>query len=440
MKQGTFFEGDEVGGNKQYNLRSNLDFSFIDNLDISLDVSLRQQDVTNSNVRYAAVFQTSALTSPLLPKFINDDPRYPAAGRASQNPIAMFRAKGYNENDRMNQTIIGNFTYRIPGLEGLSIGGFASGAFANDDYKNFDIPWTYYVPNMDDPSGTPVAQQAGQLKLEQGHDKSRLVTGNLNVKYVKTINEHSIDGLFQVEKQTYRRDYYNAGNDDFLSSASDYFDSASTSRDASWVSGAAEETARISYSGRLNYNYKGKYMLQALFRYDGSEKFAEGKRFGFFPGVSGAWLISEEDFLKENSTLSLKVKASWGQLGNDRIPAYNYLSRYVFGNSTVVNGKTITGVRESGSSNPDVTWEVTESLNLGVEASFNKLWLEVNLFDMQTKDILATPQLTLPQYTGIQPPNQNIGQHQNRGFELETMYRDKICDFNFAIGGNVSYT
>ena len=323
----------------------------------------------------------------------------------------------------------------------MALGGFASAALHSNDSKDFNKPWTFYKPNSSDPSGTPVPEIFNKTTLNQEYYKSRLLTGNFHATYVKSFGGHNFDGLLQVEKQTQRIDYYGAGKDNFLSPASDFLNSGSPSRDASYAYGAAEESARINYSGRVNYNYKGKYMFQALFRYDGSEKFAEGKRFGFFPGVSGAWLISEEDFLKNSPILSsLKIKGSWGRLGNDRIPSFNYLSRFVFGNNTVVNGKTITGVVESGSSNLDVTWEVTESTNLGVEATFKKLWLEVNLFDMQTKNILANPQLTLPEYTGIIPPKQNIGKHQNRGFEIETMYRDNIGKFNFAIGGNIAYT
>lgn len=444
FQQGTIFVGDNNGENKQYNIRSNTDFTFGKGLDIGLNIALRQQDVENSAARGPGVLTNGLLTSPLLERFVNGDTRYPSEGRAFQNPTAMFRAGGYERNEVRNQSAMIKFNYEIPKVEGLAIGGFFSVGLNTDREKHFLVPWTYYVENSSDPNGIPEARTAGITQLDQRHDRTRILTSNFRTTYKKTIGEkHNLDALLQVEKQEIRTDWFSAGNDNFLSTASDFLGSGSNARDDSFVDGAASELARIGYSGRLNYNYKGKYIAQFLFRYDGSERFAKGQRFGFFPGASLAWVISDEDFLNNSELVSnLKLRASWGQLGNDRIGAFNYLSRFVIDGNTVVNGITVPGIVETGSANPDVTWETSETINLGLEAAFfgNRLTLEVDVFDMQTKGILTTPQLTLPEYTGITPPRQNIGQHQNRGIEVATSYRQQIGEFDFTIGGNASYT
>lgn len=443
LQQGTIFVGDNNGQNKQYNIRSNTDFTFGKRLDVGLNIALRQQDVENSAARSPGVLVNAPLISPFLERYVNGDTRYPAQARAFQNPIAMFRAGGYESNERRNQSAKLKFNYEIPKVEGLAIGGFFSVGIDTDNAKNFLKPWTYYIENNTDPNDVPESRISGVTKLDQSHSRTRFLTSNFRTTFKKSLNEkHNLDALLQVEKQEIRSDWFSAGNDNFLSTASDLLGAASEAREDSYVNGAASERARIGYSGRLNYNYEGRYIAQFLFRYDGSERFAKGKRFGFFPGASLAWVISDESFFTNHSLVSnLKLRASWGQLGNDRIGDFNYLSRYVLGSNTVVNGSTVPGIVESGSANPDVTWETTETVNIGLEAAFfdNRLNLEMDVFNMNTTGILTSPQLTLPQYTGITPPQQNIGQHQNRGIEISTSYRQQVGDVNFSVGGNISY-
>ncbi len=443
LNQNSIFEGDDIGKNRQYNIRTNLDLAVNKNLDLGLDIALRQQNVSSAFQRRNAVLVNSQLTPPILPRFINDDIRFPAAGRASQNPYSMIREGGYENNELRNLSANLKFNYKIPSLEGLAIGGFVSYGVNTDFDKQFQTPWSFYLPNTDDPTGDPIRQQAGIIRLDQSYSRANILTSNFRTTYRNSFGNHNLDVLLQVEKQTQKYDEFRATNDNFLSRASDQLNSGSRDRSDSEVAGLGLEAARIGYSGRLNYNYKEKYIAQLLFRYDGSERFAPGQRFGFFPGMTAAWVISEEDFLKDNSTInSLKLRGSWGQLGNDRIPAFNYLSRFRFAGNIVVNGNTTPGVVEEGISNPNVTWEVAETINLGIEATLfrNHLTIEADVFDTQTKDILASPSITLPQYTGITPPLQNIGIVQNRGFEFSTAYRESIGEFNFTIGGNVAFS
>ena len=445
LDQGTVFVGDNEGGNKQFNIRSNTDFTFGEGLDVGLNIALRQQNVRNHIGRQNGVITNALLSSPLLPKYVNGDTRYPAAGRAQQNPIAYLRTPGYESNERRNLSAQINFNYKIPALEGLAVGGFASVGISTDMQKNFNAPLTYYRPNAKDPkNGTPQAVKFLNTQLDHRNDRRQIVTTNFRTTYKKSIGEHNMDVLLQVEQQEIRFDRVDAGKDKFLASSSDLLNAGSAAREDSYVSGSASERARLGYSGRLNYNFRGKYIFQYIFRYDGSDRFAKGKRFGFFPGASVAWVASDEDFLKNSSVVNfLKVRLSWGQLGNDRISAFNYLSRFSQGRNTVINGTTVPGVQEAGVPNPDVTWETSETKNIGIEASFfdNALSLELDLFETQTKGILVQPLLTLPQITGITPPRQNLGRHRNRGFELALNYNNQINeDLSFSVGGNVSFS
>lgn len=442
LTQESLFEEDETGENKQYNVRSNIDIAVTDRLDIGLDISGRQQNRQIAAQR-DRIFSNAPLTIPTLEVFLNGDTRFPTRARADQNPIAISRNSGYERDEFNVYNGQLKFNYRVPGIDGLSLKGFAATSISTLYRKRFQTPYPLYQLDANDEveeifvGSSPV--------LSERYNRGRQMTYNFGTTYVRSFGDHNIDLLAQIEKQDFVFDRFEGFNQSFISDASDILNSGSPDRADTDVSGFGEQTARINYSGRANYNYKGKYLAQFLFRYDGSERFGDGQRFGFFPGVSAGWVVSEEDFFSNVKPISfLKLRASWGELGNDRIPSFQFLQRFVFGNNTVADGTTVSGVRTQGEPNPDVTWETTESLNLGLESRWfdNKLSLEVEVFRNNTEDILLTPDLDVPTYTGIRTDQirQNLGTVENKGFEVIANYNDQIGDdFRFSIGGNASF-
>ena len=353
---------------------------------------------------------------------------------------------GYFADERQNQSVRLHFKYKIPSIDGLSISGFGSANLKNEFSKDWRKPWKWYGDGTGNGSPTDPPQEniVGTTSLNERFEREQLITGNLSANYDKTFGGHTIGILAQVEQQKSKYDWFSGGNDRFATTASDQLSAGSGDRSANYSNGSASENARINYSSRVNYNYNGKYFLQGVFRYDGSEKFAKEKRFGFFPGVSGSWLLSEEDFLKDSEGISLlKLRASWSQLGNDNVPAFNYLSSYAQGGNTVFNGALSPGYRESGVSNPDTTWEVHEVVNLGVETALlnNKLTFEFEVFKDNISGLFATPDEVIPDYLGIPIPQTNIGKAENKGVEISLNYRDQIGkDFTYSLGGTFGYS
>ena len=194
--------------------------------------------------------------------------------------------------------------------------------------------------------------------------------------------------------------------------------------DGQFSAGNGLETARLNYYGRVNYAYKNKYLIEALFRYDGSYLFPEGNRYGFFPGVSAGWVISEEAFFQQTFSFLdyFKLRGSWGQLGNDNVAAYQFLASYSFSATSL--GPVTTTAYETKVPNPNITWETATSANIGfdVELLRNRLSLGFDYFVNTRDDILTLPNKTLPVYSGITPPAQNIGKFENRGFEVTLGY------------------
>ncbi|MBL7815605.1 MAG: TonB-dependent receptor [Saprospiraceae bacterium] len=199
--------------------------------------------------------------------------------------------------------------------------------------------------------------------------------------------------------------------------------------------------ALLSYLGRLNYDYNGKYLLSALFRMDGSPKFGANYRFGTFPSVSAGWVVSEEDFLKKNNLVNfLKIRGSWGVNGNDKIGDFRFVStiggfrNYTFGASEkLINGSTPTAL-----ANPDLRWEETTQTNIGFDAKvFKNITITLDWFRKATTGMLLD--IAVPGYVGNAGPVGNIASMENTGVELELGANKTIGGLKLEFSGNISH-
>jgi TonB-linked SusC/RagA family outer membrane protein len=196
-----------------------------------------------------------------------------------------------------------------------------------------------------------------------------------------------------------------------------------------------------SYFGRLIYNFKEKYLFTGILRVDGSSKFGSNNKYGRFPSLSAGWVLSEEDFIKNVRGINfLKLRASWGVNGNDKIGNFRYVStvggfrNYTFG----TKDNLVNGVSPNAIANPDLRWEQTTQLNIGFDARFAKNWtLTADFFDKKTTDMLLD--IAVPGYVGNAGPIGNIATMGNKGVEVELGYSKKINDWNIGFNGNVSY-
>ena len=209
--------------------------------------------------------------------------------------------------------------------------------------------------------------------------------------------------------------------------------------------GSTSESARLNYFGRVNYDYLQKYLLEFVFRYDGSYIFPAKGRFGFFPGISAGWKVSEEDFWKNNISFInyFKLRGSWGQTGNDRIAEYQYLSSYGFGVTPyVLNGNVqVKPLTELRIANPNVTWEVANQSNIGFDGQLfdGKIQFSAEYFYNLRSNILWYRNASVPASTGLTLPRENIGKVVNQGYEIQLGYTNKLGDFSYEISGNMSF-
>ncbi len=193
-----------------------------------------------------------------------------------------------------------------------------------------------------------------------------------------------------------------------------------------------------SIFGRINYNFDGRYLVQAILRRDGSARFGSNNKFGLFPSVSVGWVASRESFWNSDKISFLKIRASYGENGNDRIGDFRYLSTVGGGRNYTVNGELITGFSPNAMSNPDLKWETTAQIDIGFDAVlFKNFNLTVDWFNKKTYDLLLTD--PVPGYVGTGSPVANIGDMKNSGFEVELGYKNRLGNVDFNIAGNVAY-
>ncbi|WP_287677004.1 TonB-dependent receptor [Bacteroides sp.] len=211
-------------------------------------------------------------------------------------------------------------------------------------------------------------------------------------------------------------------------------------------SGTKWKYNRASFFGRVNYNYNDRYLVQATVRWDGSSKFGKNNRWGCFPSVALGWRISEEEFFPKNDVLNnLKFRLSWGRLGNEGALGYydfqalitsrnNYYGGYIQGNGSNPWPGSIAWNMERN----DLRWETTDTKNIGFDLGFlnNKLTGSINYYINQTQDLLITKKLAPS--VGFESPIMNVGKIQNTGFELELNWTDKVKDFEYNVGFNMS--
>ena len=202
-----------------------------------------------------------------------------------------------------------------------------------------------------------------------------------------------------------------------------------------------------SLFARASYDYDNRYMIQATVRRDGTSHFGPGCRFTIFPSASVAWNIKNEPWLQDNfaALSALKLRASYGVNGSDNLPAFQYAAlsspgnNYVFGSGALGNEAIVNGVKPSVTPNALLGWEESHQTDLGVELGFwgNSLQITADYFNKQTARMLQV--MPVPTYLGESKPWGNVGTMSNRGAELEISYRYSVGDFNFALGGNVTY-
>ena len=429
-------------GFTQYDLRLNLDAKINDFLSLDVGLYSRQEENYQSTNSPAGVFNDLVRQYPWFPAYWPSGEFGPDIENGNNPAIRVTDEPGYDNNSRnfVQSNIALNL--KVPGVEGLLIRGNISYDKMNLDYKRWERPWELYTwdgINQNSSGLTAASRGPGDPSLRNSHTTLTDITATINVEYEKNLGDHYIKLLGGITREESEQSYITAFKRFFLSNDLDQLSFGG--QDGQSSAGSAYEIARLNYYGRLNYNFKEKYLLEMVFRYDGSYLFPEDKRYGFFPGGSAGWVLSKEDFFKDNVSFIdyFKLKGSYGKLGNDNVAPFQFLASYGFAATGL--GNVYTTAYETKVPNPNITWETQTSQNFGFDlrALNNRLSVGFEVFKNSREDILTLPNKTLPAYSGITPPAQNIGEFQNTGIEISLGYNGETnsgLTYNFSF--NVS--
>lgn len=425
----------------QYNFRTNIDFTPHKDVKIGLNVAFRQEDrnspITGSEDIWRYLIKYNPMVNIWFP-----GTNYGNVSSKQDNFSPATGLDGTTGYQRDRQSYLNadlTLHWDLPWItEGLSVDAGLYVDRADAFYKKFEKKYYMYEQSGDE----YIAKEQGSNILDQNMNQTLGITMNARLNYKRTFNDvHNLNVFVAYEQYQSRYDYMQARRQDFISTAIDEIfagDINSATND-----GKASETARMNYFGRLDYDYAGKYLFQFNWRYDGSENFPAGKRFGFFPGVSVGWRVSEEKFWKENVSWMdyLKIRASWGQMGNDKVDAFQYLTAYTFDNPAILGGGIESGLWLLRTANPNITWEVANTYNVGIETRFLKYFnFEADFFKTKRNNILATRNAAIPEYAGLTLPDENIGICSNIGTELTLGFSKQLNkDWSIMASGNFTY-
>lgn len=358
-------------------------------------------------------------------------------GKSGENPYAWAKFGGFSKAE--SNSFGGKIAIDFTPIKELKISAIVSPQkYASKD-KTFVKQLLY--TNYNDPNfNAGFITGATKTKLTESRPDNYSITAQLIANFVKTFGKHNLNVMGGYENYYYFNESLKAYRDNYILTSFPYLDLGN--ENYQFNNGSAYENAYRSVFGRILYNYNNRYFLQANSRYDASSRFASEYRWGMFPSVSGGWAISEEAFMKDTPSLSyLKLRVSWGSLGNERIGNYPYQSTIGFGNTLIYRGGTVVSGQSAAVSQysiRDISWETTESYDFGLDANFfdNRLRLVADYYKKTTKDMLLD--LEIPDYIGLENPSQNTGKMNTEGWELSLGWNDKIGELKYSASVNLS--
>lgn len=354
-----------------------------------------------------------------------------AEGQNGENPVASIHEGGFT--NEKSTPMMGNLSFKWTPIDDFWMQAAFSPSISYPQSKAFINRVTTYNPD-----GSVFSTLPSKSNLTMQSDYNRYLQFRSTANYKKTIKQHTITALAGFQYESNYSSGFNAFRDDYLFPEYTVLQAGSVEnmRNDGW----AGESVLMSWFGRINYDFNSKYLFEANIRYDGSSKFGKGNKWGAFPSFSAGWRLSEEVFwnnLKEYVS-NFKVRASWGTLGNQSInDNYPFSSNIDMTTKYISEDRLMDGAAVLTMNNPDITWETTQMTNVGVDFNLiDKISVSFDWYYKKTKDILL--KLDIPRTMGLLATYQNAGTVENKGYDLNITYSDKIGDFDFDLSFNLS--
>lgn len=453
----------------RYNFRSDVSAKISDRFKVDVNVSGNQRDYSrwywpyddaedfNVGDFYRATFNWSRL----YPFYVEADGRpanhiteFPVVPGA-WHPVELMTNGGYR--DIRYRTFDGIIRFDLDlgaYIDGLSTSFQGHYTVADKNSKAFVLHNKAYQFQSGDPKNKFIPGPVNPEKLiihnlsatypnvTENVDLTSAYQINWYLRYEKTFAKHSVSALAVYEQAGDKGKFLNGRADALLTTNIDQIYNSSSDISKRWFDGKENESARVSWIGRLNYSYNSKYILEYSFRYDGNYRFAKGQQWGFFPSVSAAWRVSEESFLKTSWLSNLKLRGSYGTTGSDDgISPFTWSQTYSKSGGFVFGNSYYDGLTPGKMPNTNITWSTIKMYNGGFDFGLfqNRLSGEFDIFTKKQTNILGERLGSTPSTLGATLPAVNYAARSWKGFEVSLNWSDKLGNFNYSFYANMGY-
>jgi len=442
---------------ERFNMRANINAKVTDRITFSLKLSGIQDNRNSPDTDAWNIFKTLWRTVPDEPVYANNtEPFFQRMSSDIDNVLAMTIADVSGFKKRNNKIFNSSMElkYDVPGIEGLVAKGLFSYDTRISDNTNFRRSFKEYRYNEATDTYTEVDKNA-PTRLERLYNTSNNILYQIGLTYDKNFaDKHSLNTLILLEGARFQSDNFMASRQFTIPLPYLFAGDALFERGTSDPNGMSEYTTN-GFVSKLNYNYANRYLVELIYRYDGSSRFSDVQVWGGFPGGSVAWRISEEAFLKDRigDWADLKVRASYGKVGDDGRVDYQFLAGYDYPNTSggrrdayptgyMFDGTFTNSLGFRAAANPFITWYSATTQNIGLDADLwnRRLGITVDYFERERDGLLADRLISIPGTFGSLMPQQNLESDLTRGVELEVRNQNRIGEFRYNVSGNIAIT
>ncbi len=455
--------------NDRINIRSNVTAKLTDNLKLEFLLSGSRNTKDQSHIDPREVFRRGIIQDPTLPVYLNDDPDYLMYTGNKWNPVLMVDKDLYGYKSWLWLLFegTGNLTYDVPFVKGLQLRGSMNYQTQSRDATEYIRQASLYTEE----NGTIVPHDATRDNKPYNHIKRMLRSFNavqtqFSVSYDRTFNNHHISALALYEGISAKNDNY--GAEGGISSSIDALHQVTLDKNIQASSGqynpnndfsndgGAWEYTKMSYVGKLNYDFSSRYLFEFTIRADASAMLAPGHRWGYFPSASIGWRASEESFFKNTEALSfinnLKLRASYGKLGDDNVDAFLYATGYYYPSNRTAyitrgyafDGQWMAMMTPSAAPNNNISWITSTTSNIGIDLDMwnGLLGVSFDVFSRVRKGLITNSLATIPGTVGVGniTPKGGFNGDIIRGFDLALTHQNRIGDFGYGIHGNLAFS
>ncbi|NRB64016.1 MAG: TonB-dependent receptor [Saprospiraceae bacterium] len=417
----------------RFSTRLNLDTRIIDGLSMGVNLSLirgdRNSHADNLTAGGDASIIANITRSQPVDQIKNEDAIPIRPNYGLNNARLALNRRDFN---RIDNDVLGSTYIEYEFFEGFKVKGTAA-----VNYRHaYDRNTRSSIPTADPLTGEVTSDPETARSASRSTFNSLNLTTWLQATYEKSFGPHQLKFLGGFNQETNQYEAFSASRNTFISNNILTLNAGDPSTANNGES--ATHWALQSYFGRANYVFNDRYLFEANLRYDGSSRFKNDK-WGLFPSFSAGWIISEENFFNLPGVDFLKLRASWGQLGNQNIGNFRYSRNLSLTENYTYGGSIVQGVAQTSLGNPDLRWEFTTSSNVGINLTMldSKLSIEADYFTRLTEDILFN--IPVPSISGFGSQIRNSASVENKGWEFSATYRERIGDnLTVSVSGNVT--